>query len=217
MAKRDACPAWNLQCYICQTFGHFQKFCRNSRTPFKGQTSQISSLNASAPFCLRNSTILVSAGQKEFRALVDSGASESFVKSTVVQDLNLSLSGPESTIKLASNKSFAKILGRVNIKLKISDKEYKIRMVVIDDLCADFVLGIDFMKLHQQVIFQDNGESEPFTVCSLAVSNVEDPPRIFQFLHPRCKPIASPSRRFSKYDNAFICSEVKKLLEQGIV
>jgi len=48
------------------------------------------------------------------------------------------------------------------------------------------------------------------------VENLE-PPRLFEFLLPDCKPIAAPSRRYSSEDMTFIRSEVQRLLDVDII
>jgi len=44
-----------------------------------------------------------------------------------------------------------------------------------------------------------------------------EPPRLFEFLLPDCKPIAAPSRRYNSEDKIFIKSEVQRLLGADII
>ena len=44
-----------------------------------------------------------------------------------------------------------------------------------------------------------------------------DPPQLFANLSDDCRPIATKSRKFSHDDSVFISSEVKMLLDEGII
>ena len=52
--------------------------------------------------------------------------------------------------------------------------------------------------------------------CGVAAADIQ-PPRLFQFLDPKIRPIATPSRRFNLVDMQFIGKEVEKLLAQGVI
>jgi len=91
----------------------------------------------------------------------------------------------------------------------------------VDNLCADVILGLDFLKMHRSTTFVTGGPRKPIRVgdqkvCSLAAANVK-PPRIFQFLNPKVRPISTPSRRFNAEDSRFITEEINKFLDQGII
>ena len=44
-----------------------------------------------------------------------------------------------------------------------------------------------------------------------------DPPQLFANLSDNSHPIATKSRKYSRDDSAFISSEVKRLLDEGII
>ena len=52
--------------------------------------------------------------------------------------------------------------------------------------------------------------------CGVAAADIQ-PPRLFQFLDPKIRPVATPSRRFNLVDMQFIRKEVEKLLAQGVI
>ena len=89
-------------------------------------------------------------------------------------------------------------------------------------LCADVILGQDFMRLHESVVFKTGGVRDSLVIdkndqyCCVAPANVT-PPRIFQHMISDCKPIAAKSRRYSRADDEFVSLEVEKLLEEGII
>ena len=52
--------------------------------------------------------------------------------------------------------------------------------------------------------------------CGVAAAYIQ-PPRLFQFLDPKIRPIATPSRRCDLVDMQFIRKELEKLLAQGVI
>ena len=52
--------------------------------------------------------------------------------------------------------------------------------------------------------------------CGVAAADIQ-PPRLFQFLDPKNRPIATPSRRFNLVDMQCIRKELEKLLAQGVI
>ena len=219
-ARREACPASMAICYDCNKLGHFKKYCRSrvsSQRSVLNDSRPSVSFIAGVPSSLQHTTIPIIVKDRSFQALIDSGAGQSFMKSSVVSTLGFLPTGPNYAIKLASEKCSAKVLGSVEVQFHAASGDYTLRFGVVDELCTDFILGVDFMRLHSQVTFKFNGSVDPLTVCcNLLVSKVS-PLRVFQFLKPDCKPIAAPSRRYSRRDADFIRDEVQRLLEEGIV
>ena len=74
------------------------------------------------------------------------------------------------------------------------------------NLCADIILGQDFMERHQSVVVTFNGKELALQVCALKPMKVTLP-SLFTHLSSDCKPIAVKSRRHSK-DN----EEIRKTL-----
>ena len=66
------------------------------------------------------------------------------------------------------------------------------------------------------------GEQPPITIsknnvcCTLAAATVKSP-RLFKFLDPTCKPIASKSRQFNQEDQIFIRNETKRIQKEEII
>ena len=54
------------------------------------------------------------------------------------------------------------------------------------------------------------------TTCNVSVAKVT-PPRLFQFLDNKIKPIATKSRKFNSEDKRFIDEEIENLLSKGII
>ena len=82
-------------------------------------------------------------------------------------------------------------------------------MGVVRELCADLILG-------QSATLLIGGPLKAIEVnqcntCGVAAADIQ-PPRLFQFLDPKIRPIATPSQRFNLVDMQFIRKEVEKLL-----
>ena len=84
------------------------------------------------------------------------------------------------------------------------------------NLCANVILGLDFMKLHSKVNFEMNGSKSAISIdnlCNVLTANIE-PPGIFRSISSDCVPVATKSRSYGESDKKFIEEEVVKLLEQ---
>jgi len=81
-------------------------------------------------------------------------------------------------------------------------------MGVVRELCADLILGQDFLKRHKSATFLMGGplkaiEVNQFNTCGVTAADIQTP-RLFQFLDPKIRPTATPSRRFNLVDMQFI-------------
>jgi hypothetical protein len=120
-------------------------------------------------------------------------------------------------IHMASTNLTVEIKGFCYLDLTINGRYYQqMKLLILQNLCSDIILGHDFMKQHDSVNFSFGGSLNPITLCNVMAMKIETP-RIFQHLSSDCKPIASNSRRFSKEDSLFIKQEVVNLLEEGII
>ena len=98
---------------------------------------------------------------------------------------------------------------------------YELKMGVMRELCADLILGQDFLKRNKSATFLMGRplkaiEVNPCNTCGVAAADIQ-PPRLFQFLTPKIRPIVTPSRRFNLVDMQFIMKEVEKLLALGVI
>ena len=131
-------------------------------------------------------------------------------------------------ITMASISYAVKVHSNAKVDLQVNKENYaRFNVGVVDKLCADVILGRDFMKLHEGVHFNQQGHKSVLQVnpgrtkhsdemCLVMAANV-DPPRIFRTVKENCKPVATKSRRYSKEDTKFINEEVIKLLNEGII
>ena len=92
----------------------------------------------------------------------------------------------------------------------------------MEELCADVVFEIDFIKLHSEIEFKMHGPQEAISVnsplnkpCDVMAAKIE-PSRIFRSISPDCVSVATKCRRYSKSDEKFK-EEIPRLLEEGIM
>ena len=103
------------------------------------------------------------------------------------------------------------------VHLELGGKQYsKIRLSILPGLCADLLLGLDFQKQHQSVIFHHGEPQPPLEVCGRSLLKV-GPPEFFANLTADCHPIAIKSRRYSHDDRKFIDTEAQRQLKEGII
>ena len=110
----------------------------------------------------------------------------------------------------------------VNNDICFKGQVYKnLQFYLLEDVCADVILGLRFQEKHKSVTFTFGGKKPPIEVggvevCGLTTLNIE-PPSLFGNILPDCKPIAVKSRRYSQVDKEFIRDEVQRLLKEDII
>jgi len=225
--KRSLCPAHIVSCHICGKRGHFARFYWS-----KGSSNDVASVAitapvpsvhrpflASAPVSLGSAVVPGTLNDSPVQGLIDSGASENFVDFGVCHWLNLPVAGDRSSIGMAWSEISVETFGKTTADLNFLDRTYpSSNFRVLMNLCADVIVGQAFLRQHSSVTFMMNGHKALTIATSakspdaghpaVAAADLE-PPRLFEFLLPDCKPIAAPSRRYSLEDTKFIRSEVQ--------
>ena len=142
----------------------------------------------------------------------------------MLKGLKLSLEREPSAITVASTAHPAQVKGTVFVNLKVFNNNYpKFKLGVMEELCADVILGIDFIKLHSKIEFKMHGLQEAIFVncplnnpCNVIAVKIK-PPRIFRSISSDFVPVTTKCRRYSKSDKKFIKEEILRLLEEGII
>lgn len=215
---RNDCPAKNAICRKCGKKGHFQKVCK-SKQHISGEaaSAHILASLSSAPSCLQKSIITVTVNGVELQALIDTGSSLSFINLRHVTTCQLKMEPYTGKITMANSTITSEIAGRCIISITFQGHLHNsIEVLVMKDLCADFLIGHDLLKNHSSLIINFSGKKPPLEVCALAIANVS-PVSLFTNLTPDCKPVITKSRRHSVEDQEFITAEVKRLLKEGII
>ncbi|XP_077971774.1 uncharacterized protein LOC144425880 [Styela clava] len=172
--NRLKCPARNAECFNCGLRGHFATVCRKAKKSVATVNDlHLTSIIAGIHTSLSRSTITAEIAENPLMALLDSGASQSYIKASVAKSLGLTLYGPKTVIALASNESVAQTIGFVDAPLKIGTRVYDaMKFGVVENLCTDIILGQDFLSKHRKVVFEFNGDLDSLyvgkEVCNLA-------------------------------------------------
>ncbi|XP_077969874.1 uncharacterized protein LOC144424416 [Styela clava] len=190
-------PARNAECFNCGLRGHFATVCRKAKKSVATVNDlHLTSIIAGIHTSLSRSTITAKIAENPLMALLDSGASQSYIKASVARSLGLTLYGPNTVIAL-------------------------VWFGVVENLCTDIILGQVILGKHQKVVFEFNGDLDSLyvgkEVCNLASAKVSEPLRIFRFVDDNCKPIAVRFRNYSSDDLKFIKDEIARLLREGII
>ena len=102
-------------------------------------------------------------------ALIDSGSSDSFIHPAIVDKLKLSVKESASTVSMALGSLKSTITGYVNVNFTIEKNQYaNIKLNVMDNLCLDVILGLDFQKQHESVTVKLGGKKPAlliYVVC----------------------------------------------------
>lgn len=232
--QRIKCPAYHAYCQLCTKKGHFASVCRSRGNPstsnaipspiapvdFSPYPSSYETVStdysAASPSSLEKATIAITVNNTRADALIDTGSSVSFIDRNIARMMKLQQRPYKHVINLASLSHTSSVDGVCFATLEINNHVYKQRpLLVIDNLCADVIVGHDILKNHSKLEFQFGGTREPLHVCVMEAS--VPPASIFTHLSADITPIAIKSRRHNNDEEQFIQTEISKLLKDGII
>ena len=189
---RARCPAKRSECRNCHKMGHWESVCkgekakpRSNRTyttaavmpadessPYEesssAYTDHVSLLCANStsmsPACLKYATVDAFINNRKCAALIDSGSSCSYINSKLAKELKLAFLPSKALITLADTSAQNKVSGTCNINITINEISHNLPVGILDNLCADVILGGDFLQKHNRVIFQFNSKGGDFVI-----------------------------------------------------
>ena len=122
---------------------------------------------------------------------------------------------------MAVNNHSSLVLGYCIVNLHFQGHDHpNTKLLVLDNLITDIILGQDVLKDHSSLIIKFNGLRGPVQLpqaqgaCATAYATIE-PVSIFRNVSPECVPIRCKSKKYSKSEERFIASEIQKLVSQG--
>ncbi|XP_077968990.1 uncharacterized protein LOC120332989 [Styela clava] len=197
--NRLECPATNAECFNCGLRGHFATVCRKAKKSVATVNDlHLTSIIAGIHTSLSRSTITAKIAENPLMALLDSGASQSYIKASVARSLGLTLYGPKTVIALASNESVAQTIGFVDAPLKIGTRVYDaMKFGVVENLCTDIIKSV----------YGHHTGPRFFRQTSKGCLRIQRRPRLF----------VRWSRNYSSDDLKFIKDEIARLLREGII
>ena len=223
------CPAREAICFYCEKVGHFAKVCNKKKTSSlvdKAATkvaasvaphSTIATISNNVPSSLAKAAATVTINETRVKALFDSCSAESYVNPSFVKTAKLVTFPCTELVSMASSDHTIKIKNYVTANVYFQGQEYKnVRFGVLDSLCNDVILGLNFQALHKSVTFDYGGDKPSFTVCGLTTLNIS-PVEPFKNLSSDCRPIITKSRHYSNDDKMFIDKECRRLLKEGVI
>jgi predicted aspartyl protease len=122
-------------------------------------------------------------------ALIDTGSTNSFITQKLANSLNLVCSKYYQEITMAST-SVAKAVGKTTVTVTYKEEFVEMTLIIMPLLCADVILGHDFLHHHSALKMPFNGTKSTLKICSLAAASVS-PPSLFLNLTPDVHPDAT--------------------------
>lgn len=217
--QRRNCPAKDATCRKCNKLGHFARVCRSMEhavvtKPGRSANVLLCSTDVSA---LSQAVMTIILEGKPCLALVDSGSTDNFISSDFAMKHKLELHPCERRVTMAANDRSSRITGKCVCSFVFCERLYPDQvMFVLPNLCTDVILGHTFLQQHSSVKFNFNGNQSELVLNNFAKMEVSSVTP-FANLTPDCRPIATPSRRYSSDDTEFIGKEVAFLLKEGII
>ena len=147
----------------------------------------------------------------EANALIDTGSlGSSFISKALVVKLKLDMKTTSTIVSMAEPTLAVGVKGCVTTDLSVGGTHYQnAKLLVLNSLCTDIIIGTDILGKHKQVIVEFGGDEPPnlqfcyeHSSCS-STMNIE-PPSVFPHITPDCKPVAAKSRRYSQEDREYI-------------
>ena len=235
---RNLCPAKNSKCKLCGRTGHWEPVCKSSNKTSNSLNNQYRQQNqqqqryqhgTSAAIWPLLAAILQGRGgttayckikikKSKINALIDTGSTScSFIHKQLVTRLKLPIIPAVGEVSMANASFTTKVEGECIVDIQLRKRKYeKVKLYILDNLCAEVILGQDFMEQHKSVVFNSGGSKPSLIVSALTAMNVT-PPSLFGHLTDDCRPVAVRSRKQTPSNAKFIREEVKSLLNDGII
>ena len=152
--------------------------------------------------------------------LIDTGAKFNHIDSKFCQRAKLNYEGNSDILKLelAVKNSAIKTKGLCSTSVEFQGRDYNnVNFLVLENLLWDVILGCEFLSLHKSVKIDFGGPESSLKLGALSTLRGIKPVRLFEYLSPNIRPIATKRRSYSSTDLSFISSEISRLLADDII
>ena len=101
---------------------------------------------------------------KCMKAMIDTGANRTFISLQALPTLNSKqfINRKQNSASLADGHTSISILGTLNLEIVIGDMLTSIKAYVVKDLCAECILGMDFISKYKLII---NADDRVISIC----------------------------------------------------
>src|SRR5258705_7211742 len=149
-------PSWTPECYYCHRKGHYKRNCRKLQADLRqweasrpgGSSSRASFCNISDPTQPQVTHATVKIYDRDIKAILDSGASRSIISQKLLSKL---VPNPRHQLKPTNvrlsiaNRSTVYPTGELALPIQIGPKVAWTRLLVVEILATDLILGTDFL------------------------------------------------------------------------
>lgn len=177
--QRIKCPAFHAICQNCDKKGHFAKVCRNAdfkkttNAVLESKIQQLGAISAASPASLSKTTVSITINNYKADALIDSGSSTSFIDNNFAHMLSLKRLPWKETVTLASKKRTSSVDGFCYATIQLNEHTYNRKpLYILDDLCADVIIGHDILNDHASLEVKFGGPKKPLKICNVMEASV---------------------------------------------
>ncbi|XP_035214100.1 uncharacterized protein LOC118187918 [Stegodyphus dumicola] len=169
---RSFCPARDAICRGCGKKGHYQKVCKSKLvSSTTNSTAAVYTLaSASMLHCLERSITKILVNGVQLNALIDTGSSLSFINQCFVNRCRIQVKPYFGRITMANPSISSDVTGCSLVNIKLQTHVYiNVEVLIMKNLCADFLIGHDLLKDHSSVELEFKGDRPPLK--NLFISN----------------------------------------------
>ena len=152
--------------------------------------------------------------------LIDTGAKFNHIDSKFCQraKLNYEESSEILKLELAVKNSAVKTKGLCSISVGFQGRDYNnVKFLVLKNLLWNVILDCEFLSLHKSVKIDFGEPGSSLKLGALSTLRGIKPVRLFKYLSPNIRPIATKRRGYSSTDLSFISGEISRLLADNII
>ena len=184
----------NSKCKLCGRTGHWGRVCKSSNKTSNSSNNQYRQQNhqqqryqhgTSAAIWPSLAAIPQGGGgttayckikikKSKINALIDTGSTScSFIHKHLVTRLKLPIIPAVGEVSMANASSTTKVEGECIVDIQLRKRKYeKVKLYILDNVCAEVILGQDFMEQHKSVVFNFGGSKPSLIVSALTAMNV---------------------------------------------